>query len=112
MAINVVKAVKKLYSLAQIFNDSWDDDFHTIVEQPMGYDGQNIQRTNADNLATKVTVSGATTYIGIAAPGSSQSSSVWQCCKIDQSSGTVITWADGNCEFDNTASDLTALTYS
>jgi hypothetical protein len=62
--------------------------------------------------ATKITVSGTTTYVGKAAVGSAQASAVWQCQKIDESSGTVITWADGNAVFDNVATDLSALTYS
>jgi hypothetical protein len=63
-------------------------------------------------MAMKVTVSGTTTYIAIASPGTRQAKSSWQCKKIDESSGTVITWADGNNRFDNVATDLTALSYS
>lgn len=63
-------------------------------------------------LATKITVSGSITYIGEAAAGTAQATAAWRCQKIDESSGTVITWADGNTNFDNVATDLTALTYS
>lgn len=112
MAINVSKAVKKIYSLAQIFNDSWDDDFHTLVVQKVGYDGQSVQRMPADALAQKVTVVGNATYVAIAAPGTAQGTAKWQVKKIDTTTGTVITFADGDCEFDNIATDLTALTYS
>ena len=63
-------------------------------------------------LATKITVSGAITYIGEAAPGTAQATAAWRCQKIDTSSGTVITLADGNSNFDNVATDLTALSYS
>lgn len=63
-------------------------------------------------LAIKITESDSVTYIGKAAPGSTQSSAVWQCQKIDETTGTVITWADGDSSFDNVATDLTALTYS
>lgn len=62
--------------------------------------------------ATKITVSGSVTYVAKAAVGSAQGSAVWQVQKIDETTGTVITWADGNAEFDNVATDLTALTYS
>ena len=62
--------------------------------------------------AVKITVSGTTTYVGKAAAGSAQASAVWQCQKIDESSGMVITWADSNTNFDNVATDLTALTYT
>jgi len=63
-------------------------------------------------MAVKVTVSGSVTYVGVAAPGSAQSSAVWQCKKVDETTGTVVTWADSNANFDNVATDLTALTYS
>lgn len=62
--------------------------------------------------AVKITVSGTTTYVGKAAAGSAQASALWQVMKIDESSGLVLTWADGNTNFDNVATDLTALNYS
>jgi len=63
-------------------------------------------------LAVKTTVSGAVTYTAEAQPGSLQSDAVWRCHKIDTTTGTVITWADGNGNFDNIATDLTVLTYT
>ena len=63
-------------------------------------------------LATKVTTAGSVTYVALAAPGTPQATAAWQCRKIDESSGTVITWADGNSNFDNIATSLTSLTYS
>lgn len=68
--------------------------------------------TGAGPVATKITVVGSITYIGIAKPGTAQSAAKWQCQKIDETSGTVITWADGNANYDNVATDLTALSYS
>lgn len=64
------------------------------------------------NYALKMTVSGAVTYIAKAPIGSSQASAVWQAKRIDETSGMVITWADGNDSFDNVATDLTSLSYS
>ena len=64
-------------------------------------------------FATKITVSGSYTYVGIAAPGTAQATAKWQCSRIDKSvSGTtIITWADGSANFDQVATDLTILTY-
>lgn len=67
---------------------------------------------DSQSMAVKVTYSGTTTYVAKANPGALQSSAVWQCMKIDESSGMVITWADGNANYDNVATDLTALSYS
>ena len=65
-----------------------------------------------DDQALKMTVVGSVNYIGVAAPGSSQSNPVWKCKKIDETTGMVITWADGNAKYDNLATDLTSLSYS
>jgi len=65
-----------------------------------------------DQYATKITVSGTDTYIGFANPGTAQSDAKWRAMRIDESSGTVITYADGDANFDNVATDLTALSYS
>ena len=70
------------------------------------------EETLAANYATKVTVSGLVTYVGKAAIGSAQASAVWQAKKIDETTGVVITFADGNASFDNVATDLTSLSYS
>ena len=55
------------------------------------------------------------TYVGKARIGSAAGSAVWQIMKIDES-GTpitlVITYADGNANFDNIWSNRTSLTYS
>ncbi len=87
-------------------------------------DGTNIQSASGDTggrlnvneytkqLATKVTVSGLVTYVAKAAPGSAQASAAWSAKKIDTTTGVVITWADGNNNYDNVATNLTALTYS
>lgn len=72
-----------------------------------------IDSLNADSAPTalKITESGTTTYVAISFPGTPVSSPLWQVKKIDESSGTVITWADGDANFDNVATDLTALSY-
>lgn len=111
MAIESNKPQNK-QSVQYMENASWHSTLEVLTRLGLGYDGQNLQLNNAENLATKVTVAGDLTYVGIAAPGSAQASAVWQCKKIDQSSGTVVTFADGDANFDNTATDLTAHTYS
>lgn len=62
--------------------------------------------------AVKITVVGAVTYIGKAATGSAEAAAVWQAQKLDETAGLVITWADGNLNFDNVATDLTVLVYN
>jgi len=110
MAVND-NFISKPYSKEHVANSSFDPEFQVSVTEVLGYDGQNVQRMNADNMALKVTPSGSITYIAKAAPGTSQSEAKWQVKKVDKTSGIVVTWADGNPNFDNVASDLTTLTY-
>lgn len=95
-----------------ILNKSQDTTFKVLATQGLGFDGVSLQRMTADALATKITVVGDITYVAIAAPGTAQATAKWQCKKIDETTGMVITWADGNANFDNAATDLTALSYS
>lgn len=74
--------------------------------------GQPFKFTDFVNYAIKTTEVGDVTYIAYANPGTAQSAAKWKAMKMDATSGLVITWADGNVNFDNVATDLTALTYS
>lgn len=113
MANPFTKITDKIkFTFQEMFNLSFDPDFNQNTVEIMGFDGQNLQRLPAGNFATKKTVSGTTTYFAKAAPGTLQSTAKWQAFKLDKSSGLVITWADGDNNFDNIATDLTALTYS
>ncbi len=91
-------------------NSSFDPDFGVSVTEGLGYDGANLQRVNADNLATVIQTSGTDTYVGYAAPGTALATAKWQAMKIDSSGNT--TYADGNANFDNVATTLSGLSYS
>jgi len=114
MAIPNRNPAQNKYTEQYMGNTSFDEDFGVNATETLGYDGISLQRRVADALASKITVSGNTTYIAIAAPGTSQSTAKWQVKKIvDDGAGTItFTWADGNSNFDNIASDLTSLSYS
>ena len=51
-------------------------------------------------------------YLGEAEEGSLGSDAVWRIRKIDYTSGVIITWADGDANFDNIWNNRTSLTYS
>jgi len=74
--------------------------------------GINTYLASTQNYAIKITYVGTVTYVAKAAINSTQNSAVWQVLKMDETTGLVITWADGNANFDNVATDLTALSYS
>jgi hypothetical protein len=93
-------------------NTSFDEDFGVGTTEPLGYDGSALQRTIADSMAVKTTTSGSVTYIALASPGTAQATAKWQVRKVDTTSGVVITWCDGDANFDNVATDLTLLSYS
>ena len=63
-------------------------------------------------FAEKITIVGDVLFVAEAEIGSSQLSAVWRVKKIDTTTGILVTWADGNANFDNIATDLTTLTYS
>lgn len=62
--------------------------------------------------ALKMTTVGSVDYVAEADTGTATSAALWRAKKVDSTTGILITWADGNANFDNSATDLTALTYS
>ncbi len=52
------------------------------------------------------------TYVGEAQAGSLTSAASWRVKRISTASGTVITWADGNTNFDNVWDNRASLSYS
>jgi len=108
----VNKDIKTAKSVQEIQNLSFDTDYNALVFENLGYDGVSLQRGLGESMAVKVTVVGDITYVGIASPGTAQTTAKWQCKKIDETTGVVITWADGNANFDNVSTDLTSLSYS
>jgi len=99
-------------STQNLLNSSFNPSFGVLEFINLGYDGVNLQKPIADSMALKLTEDGSVTYIGIAAPGTAQGTAKWQAMKLDETSGLVITFADGDADFDNVATDLTALSYS
>lgn len=97
-----------------ILNEAKEKDFNAITVISGEYDGVNLQHPQSSNLALKVVESGSYTYVCVAPTGTSQATALWQCKKVDESVAgtTVVTWADGDAEFNNVATDPTALTYS
>lgn len=100
------------YSEQNILNNVYDQTIRTLAVTGYGWNGQNADAPNSDNLAVKITASGNVTYVAKAAPGTSQASALWQVKKIDETTGTIITWAGGTANYDQVATDLTALSYS
>lgn len=99
------------YSEQNVLNNVYEQALKALAVLTVGYDGVTSQIPLADSLAVKITESGSIKYIGLAAPGTAQSSATWQAFKVDKTTGTIITFADSNANFDNVATDLTALTY-
>jgi hypothetical protein len=67
------------------------------------------------NYATRIatdTGDSNITYIGKAQIGEATSAESWQIQKIDETDGTVITWADGDDSFNNIWDNRESLSYS
>lgn len=83
-----------------------------IPVQLVGPDG-GVNETKELGQAQKVTVVGDLTYVALAPAGTAQATAGWQAYLVTVSGGTTtVTWADGNKNYDNVATDLTALSYS
>lgn len=57
-------------------------------------------------------VTATTFYLGKAAAGTATSAAAWQIMKVDESVGTVTTWANGTTDFSNIWDNRQALSYS
>lgn len=69
--------------------------------------------TNNPSYATRLDQASATiTYVGDAIPGSLSSAAVWRLKRLDETAGLVITYADGNANFDNVWDNRASLSYS
>lgn len=62
-------------------------------------------------FALKMTTVGSIDYVAEADTGTAFATPEWRVKKVDSTTGIVITWADGDEEFNNSATDLTTLTY-
>ena len=96
-----------------VLNWSFDEILKVLAIMPVEYDGTNAIRKTSSLVATKITESGSYTYIAKAPIGTAQATAAWQVMRVEEgASDTIITWADGNGNFDNVATDLTALSFS
>lgn len=83
------------------------------------WDGTNWVRSQGSSVNYAIRLDDFTTtgvtYVGKAVISASTGSAVWQIQKIDETAGMVITWADGNSNFDNvwgTTGAVAGLSYS
>lgn len=114
MAVNSKPTNIRPYTVDHITNQSFDQEYQVTVVEPLKYNpAGSVDRDVVDTLAVRVDEASATvTYVGDAAIGSATSGALWRVKKIDTSSGTVITWADGNSSFDNIWDNRASLSYS
>jgi len=73
---------------------------------------QGFKFTDFVDYAIKITEDGDYTYIAFANPGTAEATEAWKALKIDESTGFKLTWANGDQNYDNSATDLTSLSYS
>ena len=98
-------------------NTSFDEDFGVNTVEVLGFDGQNLQRINATNMAIRIERdgSGNPIYLGLATPGTLTSVALWQIRKLTfdgQNDVTAIQYADGDPNFDNIWDDRAGDSYT
>lgn len=107
----------KPYSLEHIANQGFDQDFQVPVAEGLGYDGQGLQRLNANNLTMQLDYNSGTNpiYIGVASPGTATSSALWKIIKLTfdgNNNVTAIQYANGTPNFDQIWDNRSSLSYS
>lgn len=78
-------------------------------------DGSGVIVSGGDSTPYAVRVdeaSATVTYVGEADTGTATSAASWRIKKIDTTSGTTVTWADGDASFNNIWDDRASITYS
>lgn len=80
-------------------------------------DSYNLDAKAAINIGSKMAVrfdqaTATVAYIGEAEPGTVTSADAWSIKKLDTTTYTIITWADGNANYDNVWDNRASLTYS
>ena len=95
------------YSTQDTINSSFDEDLGVNTQQPLGYDGQNLQRMNASNPKIKHYSDSTYDYFCFAAPGTSLSTAKWLIKRVT-SDGSV-DYPSGSIQFAFAATDLTTV---
>lgn len=97
----------------EILNKAYESSKKAIAVAGVETDGTNELYKVSGLTAKKITTSGNYTYIATAPIGTAQATNKWQVKRIETNgSDTIITWCDGDAEFNNVATDLTSLSYS
>jgi hypothetical protein len=74
--------------------------------------GRRLKYTQSVPMAVRTDPASDTVlYVGQAKPGTLTSQALWRISKVDTSSGTVITFADGDDLYNNVWDDRATLTY-
>lgn len=91
-------------------NSSFDSEFGVYAYEGLGYDGSRLQRLDADNLQIYSVASGGYTYFCFSRPGTALATAGWKIFRLDSNANLM--YADANANYDNVATDPTALSYS
>ena len=99
----ITTAVKIYNSVGTLINLSTEEKQDDLINYTGSLWALNVQVDSGDANVT---------YVGIAVPSTAAGAALWQIKKIDETTGTVITWADGNTNFDNVFTNRESLSYS
>lgn len=116
------------YTVQNMGNTSFDEDYGVNAVEVLGedtdtspnvlrriqVDPNGVTKTTGSDYAIQLddTTTADVVYVGFAQIGTATSAASWQIMNINNSSGIVITWADGDNNFDNVWDDRASLSYS
>ena len=91
-------------------NSSFDKVLQVNAYLPLGFDGQNLVRQEADDQQMKLVESGSYIYTCLAGVGTTEATAKWKVFRVDATGNLM--YADANSNYDNVATDPTVLSYS
>jgi|MudIll2142460700_1097286.scaffolds.fasta_scaffold1373460_1 hypothetical protein len=103
-------AAQNKYPEQYMGNSSFDEDFGINMVEPVGFDGQSVQRMMADSMQLYLVSSGGYDYFCLAAPGSALGDAKWQVFRLDSDGNKV--FANHSASFDNVATNPAGLNFS
>lgn len=97
-------------STQEMQNLGFDVDYNVPVVETLGYSGSGVDRQLSDSLQIKAVESGGYQYFCFSSPGVAEATAGWMIFRLDATGNKM--YADANANFDNVATDPTALSYS
>lgn len=107
---NITTKQPDMYSTRHIENMGFDPELQIPTRALVGFDGQGLSRNLSDTVQIVGDSDATYDYFAFSKVGTDTTESKWMVFRVDTNGS--LQYADGDTNFDNTAADISALTYS